>query len=240
MTNQQPAEQLTDAPAEQQTDVLAEQKSGVPVPLQPGVPAPQQQVVPALQQLGVPAQHQQLGAGTNAAAAMTESGHTFFVAFGASLAITLLLLWVATVLWFVVIAFADDGCNVGVSVSNATSDRYQCPTSAFVQVHNVTFGLVSAAVVAHLANATPGRSPSRRLTMEMDVNDKLNICCTEFTSALYVTSWGVFGLLALIVGSLSNNAVVLRSTGFSFLGNAIAATYAYFGIDPSKDAVAQV
>lgn len=46
----------------------------------------------------------------------------YYFVFGALLAITLSLLWVGTTLWFVVIAITVENCNVGVNVSNVTSD----------------------------------------------------------------------------------------------------------------------
>lgn len=158
------------------------------------------------------------------------SNTEYYFVFGALLAITLSLLWVGTTLWFVAIAFTDGSCNVGASVSNVTSDGYECPTSAFVEVHNVTFGLVSATVVAQLAITSPGKNPSDHLMK--GITDSRKLYWIKWIPAFYVASWGLVGLLALIAGSLSYNAVVLRTTGFSFLGNAIAATYAYFGIDP--------
>lgn len=131
-----------------------------------------------------------------------------------ALAIALLLFWVGTTLWYVVIVFPDDSNNVGLRVS-----------------YNAAFGLVSSTVVAQLAITSPGRSPSEHLTMELSSRYR-NLYWIDYTPAIYVAFWGVFGLLALIVGSLSDNSVVLRTTGFSFLGNAVAATYSYFGIDP--------
>ncbi|KAI2504460.1 hypothetical protein MHU86_9959 [Fragilaria crotonensis] len=220
----------------------------------------------------------------------TEQGLHYYFVLGAVLAITLLGVWVSTVLWFAVISFADATCNVGVSLPDATSNGsgYQCPTSAFVQVHNITFGLISATVVAQLAVTAPYTSPSERLTRhlppikskrkrkpkrtnnrsgnntENENNDNNgnnnngnnhnrnningnnnnnnednddqddNVPWVKYTLAIYVASWVLFGLVALVVGSISNNAVVLRTTGFSFLGNAVAATYSYFGIDPHR------
>jgi hypothetical protein len=96
---------------------------------------------------------------------------------------------VGTTVWLVVIAFADYNCNVGVSVSKVTLDGYQCPTSAFVQVHNVTFGLISATVIALLATTTPRKSLSEHVTREMN-NFKLNLKWIEWTPAYWLLSSG--------------------------------------------------
>lgn len=139
----------------------------------------------------------------------TRADITYF-----AVAIASLLFWVGTTVWFVVITLANDSDNSGVTES-----------------YTLAFGIVSATVVAQLAITTPGKSPSDPLTLEISGRYR-NLNWIECTPAIYVTSWGLFGLLALIVGSLSDNAVALRAIGFLFLGNAVAATYAYFGIDP--------
>jgi hypothetical protein len=140
----------------------------------------------------------------------TRADITFF-----AIAIAALLFWVGATLWFVVITFADESDNIGLTES-----------------YYVAFGIVSATVVSQLVITTPGRSPSEHLTLKISSRYR-NLFWIDYAPAIYVTSWGVFGLLALVVGSLSDNSV-LRTTGFSFLGNAMAATYAYFGIDPHE------
>ncbi|KAI2504459.1 hypothetical protein MHU86_9958 [Fragilaria crotonensis] len=140
----------------------------------------------------------------------TRADITFF-----AIAIAALLFWVGTTLWFVVITFANEIDNIGLTES-----------------YYVAFGIVSSTVVAQLAITTPGRSPSEHLTLKISSRYR-NLFWINYTPAIYVTSWGVFVLLALVVGSLSDNSV-LRTTGFSFLGNAMAATYVYFGIDPHE------
>ena len=93
-------------------------------------------------------------------------------------------------------------------------------------------GMVSALVVAVLGATDPGGSPSR-LVLSRDASERSGKIANAIV-ILYLITWGVTGLAALYVGlmkypGLSNT---LADIGTTWLGIAVAAGYAYFGIKP--------
>jgi hypothetical protein len=92
-------------------------------------------------------------------------------------------------------------------------------------------GLVSALVIAELAITKPGEMPLQRAYTDTDkVSKKAFI---RIVTIGYVIVWIITGLTAFIV-SLRKPDILqpLTDLGQTWLGLAVAAGYAYFGITP--------
>ena len=92
-------------------------------------------------------------------------------------------------------------------------------------------GLVSALVIAELAITKPGEMPLQRAYTDADkVSKKAFI---RIVTIGYVIVWIITGLTAFIV-SLRKPDILqpLTDLGQTWLGLAVAAGYAYFGITP--------
>jgi hypothetical protein len=92
-------------------------------------------------------------------------------------------------------------------------------------------GLVSALVIAELAITKPGERPLQRAYTDTDkVSKKAFI---GIVTIGYVIVWIIAGLTAFIV-SLRKPDILqpLTDLGQTWLGLAVAAGYAYFGITP--------
>lgn len=92
-------------------------------------------------------------------------------------------------------------------------------------------GLVSALVIAELAITKPGEMPLQRAYSEMDKRTKRNFI--RIVTVGYIIIWIITGLTAFLV-SLRKPDILppLTDLGQTWLGLAVAAGYAYFGITP--------
>jgi hypothetical protein len=124
---------------------------------------------------------------------------------------------------------------VGQAVMIVLSGR---PASAFLPSMASALatigGLVSAFVIAELALSVPGKAPGQRfLNANSSARSKSTVTSV---AALYVTAWLAAGLIAFIVGALLHTEALkpLTDLGNAWLGIAIAAGYAYLGIDPRQ------
>ena len=104
-------------------------------------------------------------------------------------------------------------------------------------------GLVSALVISQLAVTRPGENPAvlstrKRsfLTGKVSALPKGQEQSVNLIIGIYLVVWLAVGLLALIVGLvvISDANTALKDTGATWLGIAVAAAYAYFGIDPAN------
>jgi hypothetical protein len=101
------------------------------------------------------------------------------------------------------------------------------------QALSVIGGLVSALVIAELAIAKPGEAPARR-TLAKDASP-LAIRTVSIVSIFYVLVWIGAGLTAFLVGLYHPREVPpLTTLGQAWLGLAVSAAYAYFGLKPAK------
>ncbi|MCX7032179.1 MAG: hypothetical protein NTU62_18970 [Spirochaetes bacterium] len=101
------------------------------------------------------------------------------------------------------------------------------------QALSVIGGLVSALVIAELAIAKPGEAPARR-TLAKDASP-LAVRTVSIVSTIYVLVWIGAGLTAFLVGLYHPKEVPpLTTLGQAWLGLAVSAAYAYFGIKPAK------
>ncbi len=146
--------------------------------------------------------------------------------FGGILAIILLLLYAVTLAFLVVHVIncgADASCSTPIPV-----------TTGMVFVFTTVSGLVSALVVASLAATEPGSNPSKQWVGEGASESSKKKA--DFIVAIYLGVWIFAGLTALIVGVMiyPNANQTLSDAGTTWLGIAVAAGYAYFGIKPKE------
>jgi len=129
--------------------------------------------------------------------------------------------------------------RVAVNVVNcvSTTGCSEYPASYFnegmAQALAVIGGLVSALVIAELAIAKPGEAPARR-ALAQDAS-ALAIRTVSIVSTIYVLVWIGAGLTAFLVGLYHPKEVPpLTTLGQSWLGLAVSAAYAYFGLKPAN------
>lgn len=104
------------------------------------------------------------------------------------------------------------------------------------QALSVIGGLVSALVIAELAVAKPGEAPARR-TLAKDASP-LAVRTVSIVSIFYVLVWIGAGLTAFIVGLYHPKDVPqLTTLGQAWLGLAVSAAYAYFGLKPANGGI---
>lgn len=102
------------------------------------------------------------------------------------------------------------------------------------QALSVIGGLISALVIAELALAKPGDAPGTRV---LDSGASTGAVRTvAVVSVLFVLVWIGAGLTAFLVGLYHPTALpVLTTHGQAWLGLAVSAAYAYFGLSPSSN-----
>lgn len=142
---------------------------------------------------------------------------TFGNYFGALVAYILLCLYAGTVGYMI------------VSVSGAAGAPVAFNTGVTYVVTTVG-GLVSALVVAQLALAAPGESPTLARAAARE-DERL----FRRLAVAYMLVWLVVGLAALVVGTMlfPDANATLSELGTTWLGLAVAAGYAYFGLKPT-------
>lgn len=138
--------------------------------------------------------------------------------FGALIAYILLCLYGCTVSYMIVSVCA---AAPGAPVEFNSGVKYVVTTVG---------GLVSALVVAQLALTTPGSAPTLARADAKD-NERL----FRRLAIAYMLVWLCVGLAALVVGTMffpTANST-LSELGTTWLGLAVAAGYAYFGLNPN-------
>jgi hypothetical protein len=91
-------------------------------------------------------------------------------------------------------------------------------------------GLVSALVISELALTKPGEAPLAR-SLASDASAAMSNT-TKILTFVYLGVWALTGLAALLVSLRHSELQALTDLGQSWLGLAVAAGYAYFGISP--------
>jgi hypothetical protein len=144
--------------------------------------------------------------------------------FGGLIAVILLGLYAYTVLFgiSVVTCISTQGCTALTAASF---------TGGFASTMTTVGGLVSALVIAELAITKPGEAPVARAldpAASSRVTNSLKII-----TGLYLLVWVALGLAAYVVGAMWHPGALepLTDGGQTWLGLAVAAGYAYFGID---------
>jgi len=107
-------------------------------------------------------------------------------------------------------------------------------TPQMASTMSLIHGLVAALVVAELAITTPGEPPGTRIIAANPTPGAKRIVKPVIIA--YLTVWTIAGLAAFVWGFLRHAGTLsaLTDLGQSWIGIAIAAGYAYFGIQPNK------
>lgn len=127
------------------------------------------------------------------------------------------------------------GCVVVNCASRGacTADTAASFNDVMAQALSVIGGLVSAFIIAELAITQQGAAPAARLLSAGASAKATNVL--KWVTGIYVLVWLAAGLAAFLVGMRHPNALpALTNIGQTWLGLAVAAAYAYFGIGPSK------
>jgi hypothetical protein len=143
----------------------------------------------------------------------------FGAIFGATLAFALLTLFSWSTLSLILKILVTEGTEVKVE-------------AGYVYVLTTVGGLVSALVIAQLSVTKPGMAPR---IGGLQPESRLGIFATNTVIALYLFVWIFTGLAALIVGVMlyPNASKTISDLGTTWLGLAVSAAYAYFGIEPT-------
>lgn len=145
---------------------------------------------------------------------------TVGIFFGGFIAVVLLLLFSSSTLYMAYLVW--DAC----------SGQATCPTVSFSEgltyVVTTVGGLVSALVIARLSVTEPGKAPS------VVPGTTEATTATTTIAILYLLGWMATGLTALVVGVMIYPKVnqTVSDIGTTWLGLAVSAAYAYFGITP--------
>jgi phage shock protein PspC (stress-responsive transcriptional regulator) len=130
-----------------------------------------------------------------------------------------------------------EGIAVVTCISTPGCTAYNATSFAEGYAHAMSGigGLVSALVIAELAITEPGQAPVARAVGGAGVGPKLGWTLTIVTT-LYLLVWVIAGLAAYVVGTMwyPGKLQPLTDLGQSWLGLAVAAAYAYFGISPKQ------
>lgn len=101
------------------------------------------------------------------------------------------------------------------------------------QTLTVIGGLVSALVIAELAVTKPGDAPVAR-ALGANASDRAK-SLLKIVTIVYILVWLLAGLVAFMKGMYHPKILEpFTSIGQSWLGLAVAAAYAYFGIQPQQ------
>ena len=146
-------------------------------------------------------------------------------AVGGLIAVILLGLYVYAV-WLAILVV---NC---VSTPGCSSNPLSSFTDGMIQALTLVGGLVSALVIAELAITKPGEAPMAR-TLDATASTAAHKT-VKYITGLYLLVWVGAGLAAYLVGQIEHPKVLqpLTDLGQSWLGLAVAAAYAYFGIKP--------
>jgi hypothetical protein len=147
------------------------------------------------------------------------------LAFGGVISLILLGLYVYSI-WLAIVVVE---C---VSSPGCTTHPVNSFTEGMVQALTLIGGLVSALVIAELAITAPGQVPMARALDSSSSSVKQTTL--KVVTGLYLLAWLGSGLAAYVVGQMLHPKVLqpLTDLGQSWLGLAVAAGYAYFGIRP--------
>jgi len=146
------------------------------------------------------------------------------VAFSAVVTIVLLGIYVYLV-W--------KGIDVGLCISDETCTELSEKNFNDRMASSLALigGLVSALVIAELSVTKPGEVPAGRLVDPQTSQKRKNLM--QWITGLYLLVWLLTGLAAFFYGYLTFEETVLpplANLGQGWLGVAVGAGYAYFGI----------
>lgn len=144
--------------------------------------------------------------------------------FGGFIAIILLLLFSTTTFY---IAFYVIKACWAVGTSCAVKPEFG---DGLIYVVTTVGGLVSAFVIAKLSVTEPGKVPT------VGVGDTEATTAATSVAIAYLLGWMATGLAALVIGVMAypKSLQTLSDIGTTWLGLAVSAAYAYFGITPKS------
>lgn len=106
-------------------------------------------------------------------------------------------------------------------------------TETMAQTLSVISGLISALVIAELTITKRGEVPAQRMLEQGSSTVAMTIL--KSVSIIYLVAWLATGLWAFVTGLFHSTGLpALTNLGQAWLGLAIAAAYAYFGIEPQR------
>lgn len=128
-------------------------------------------------------------------------------------------------------------CAAAAAAAGAAKTACAAPASAlvgegFIYVVTTVAGLVSALVIAQLSVTESGKPPT---VGSFTPESRGAIVAVTGTVGLYLAGWIATGLAALVIGVMVYPKVdqTLGNIGSTWLGLAVSAAYAYFGISPT-------
>jgi len=153
----------------------------------------------------------------------------FGAVFGSVLAVALLLLYAISA-WAMILTMMS-ACP-GAECNSDLADNYG---EGFRYVLTTVGGLVSALVIARLSISAPGKMPSFQALENVSQRVKT---ASNTVAALYLLVWAATGLAALVVGVMLYPEIIptVSDLGTVWLGLAVAAGYAYFGLTAPETA----
>lgn len=145
--------------------------------------------------------------------------------FGGVIAVILLVIYA----WLVWRAIAIVNCLSQADCKEYTAQNFN---EGMVQALSIIGGLVSALVISELAATKPGEPPVARVLAANASTRAINTL--RYVTVAYLLVWIGLGLWAFMVGLYHPKELpALTNLGQSWLGLAVAAGYAYFGIKPN-------
>ena len=140
------------------------------------------------------------------------------VTFGGLLAFALLGLFVYAVVLALIVAYNCTTTSCSLSEGNAA-------------LLEAIGALVSAVVISELSVTNPNEAPGTRLAAQWNTKKQRTVVIA--LASTYIVVWLVTGLGLVILGWVLKPTVPqLASAARAWLGVAVAAAYAYFGISP--------
>ena len=122
------------------------------------------------------------------------------------------------------------GCATTAGCTRYTAEYFN---DGMAQALSVVGGLVSALVIAELAVTAQGRAPLTRV-LDDDAGHWA-VRTTAIVATAYVVVWILAGFSALMAGLYHPRTLpALTSHGQAWLGLAVSAAYAYFGLSPQS------
>lgn len=156
----------------------------------------------------------------------------FGVAFGAILALVLLALFSGSTfnLIFKILAVNKEGLDA-TALEAAFRKALDAIGPGYVYVLTTVGGLVSALVIAQLSVTKPGAAPG---IGGFQPESTAGIWTTNSVVGIYLFVWIFTGVAALVVGVMlyPSASKTISDLGTTWLGLAVSAAYAYFGINP--------
>jgi len=149
-------------------------------------------------------------------------------AFGA--AVCLILLGLFSITTFYMASEVVSLCSTATACTPPTSSLFG---DGMTYVVTTVGGLVSALVVAQLTITEPGQAPT---IGTFTPTSRMATTAVNGVVGLYLLAWIATGLSALVIGVMIYPKIssTLSDIGTTWLGLAVSAAYAYFGISPGN------